>query len=144
MPLFGIEHGAVAALIIASLGSHVREHGLGAVHASSGFCISRNPDTVLAPDAAFVRLERTVRTAGFFEGSPDAAFEVVSPDDLYTDVLEKTTEWLRAGTRTVVIVDPETKSARIHREGGDVDATEAIVIDDVIPGWRLPLAELFA
>lgn len=141
----GSEHSQIAVLIAASLIEHVRRHKLGSVYgADGGFRIARDPDTVLAPDAAFVQVERAVRTTKFFEGPPDAAFEVVSPNDRYTEVQEKTTAWLRAGTRAVVIVDPRTKSARIHREGSAVDATDAIAIDDVIPGWRLPLTELFA
>ena len=141
----GSEHSRISALIIIALGSHVLKHNLGVVHSSEGgFRISRNPDTVLAPDAAFVRADRAVVAKGFVEGPPDAAFEVVSPNDRYTEVQRKASEWLRAGTRVVVIVDPEAKSARIHRPESSVDVTDAIEIEDVIPGWRLPLAELFA
>jgi Uma2 family endonuclease len=141
----GARHSRVAARIIASLLKYVDDHDLGAVYASEGgFKISRNPDTVRAPDAAFVRAERVVDTPGFFEGPPDAAFEVVSPGDTYSEVEEKTAEWLRAGTRAVVIADPRLKTARVHRPGSVTAMDDAIEIDDIVPGWRLPLAELFA
>jgi len=107
------------------------------------FRISRQPDTVRAPDAAFVRSERVTDSAGFFEGPPDAAFEVVSPGDTYTEIEEKTLQWLRAGVRVVVVVDPKTKTARVHRADSVTKVEDVIEIDDVIPGWRLPLAELF-
>jgi Uma2 family endonuclease len=140
----GARHGRVAAEIIASLLMHVKQHKLGAVFASeAGFRISRDPDTVRAPAAAFVRAERLVDTPRFYDGPPDAAFEVVSPNDRYTEIAEKTRDWLLAGVQAVVIVDPGAKSARIERRGGATPVVEVIEIDDVIPGWKLPLAELF-
>ncbi|HEV7764225.1 MAG TPA: Uma2 family endonuclease, partial [Thermoanaerobaculia bacterium] len=74
----GSRHGRVAAQIAGSLIPHVRRNKLGAVYiADAGFRIGRNPDTVRAPDAAFVRAERVIDTPGFFEGPPDVVFEVV-------------------------------------------------------------------
>src|SRR3954447_12082934 len=140
----GARHGRVAAEIVGSLVAHTKRQRTGAIYSSkTGFRISRQPDTVRAPDAAFVRSERVTDTVGFFDGPPDAAFEVVSPGDTYTEIEEKTQSWLRAGTKVVVIVDPRTKSARIHRTGSSSSAEDVIEMDDVIPGWRLPLAELF-
>ena len=141
----GAEHGVIATQIIVSLGAYVKAHALGRVYASeTGFRISRQPDTVRAPDAAFVRADRAVATRGFFEGPPDVAFEVTSPGDTYSEVEEKTLEWLRAGVRVVVIVDPRTSTVRIHRSAGATNVAEVIEIDDVIPGWKLALSEVFA
>ena len=140
----GARHSRVAARILGSLQPFVDFHHLGAVFASEGgFWISHRPDTVRAPDAAFVRAERVVDTVGFFEGPPDAAFEVTSPGDSYSEVEEKTRDWLRAGVRAVIIIDPETRTARVHRATGAMAVADVIDIDDVIPGWRLPLASLF-
>ncbi len=140
----GARHARVAAQIIVSLGAYVKQRQLGAVYASeAGFRISRHPDTVRAPDAAFVRAERVVDTPGFFDGPPDAAFEVISPGDTYSEIEEKTLDWLRAGVRAVVVVDPRTESVRIHRPTGAASVTD-VEIDDVIPGWKLPLSEIFA
>jgi Uma2 family endonuclease len=138
----GARHGRVAAEIVGSLIAHMKRQRTGAVYSSeTGFRISRQPDTVRAPDAAFVRSDRVSDTAGFFDGPPDAAFEVVSTGDTYID--EKTLAWLRAGTKVVIVVDPRTKTARVHRAGSASNAEDVIEIKDVIAGWRLPLAELF-
>ena len=124
--------------------ARVKEQRLGAVYSSeTGFKISRQPDTVRAPDAAFVRSDRVTNAIGFFDGPPDAAFEVISPGDTYTEIEEKTLEWLRAGVRAVVVVDPRTESVRIHRADGATTIDDIVEIDDVIPGWRLPLRDLF-
>jgi Uma2 family endonuclease len=142
--LSGARHGEVASNISASLGRHVRQNRLGRLYiADVGFRLSRNPDTVRAPDVAFVRAERAVSTPGFFEGPPDVVFEVVSPSDSYSEIDEKTLDWLRAGTRVVVIADPRTMSVRVHRSAGAHSVTDFLELDDVIPGWRMPLAEIF-
>ncbi len=78
----GARHGRVAAEIVWSLMAQMKRQRTGAIYClETGFRISRQPDTVRAPDAAFVRSERVTDSAGFFEGPPDAAFEVVSPGD---------------------------------------------------------------
>ncbi|HSY47704.1 MAG TPA: Uma2 family endonuclease [Thermoanaerobaculia bacterium] len=140
----GARHGRVAAEIVGSLIAHMKRNRIGAVYSSeTGFRISRQPDTVRAPDAAFVRSERVTEAAGFFEGPPDAAFEVISPGDTYSEIEEKTRDWLRAGVKAVVVVDPRTRTVRVHRMDGARNVEDIIEIDDVIPGWRLSLAELF-
>jgi Uma2 family endonuclease len=86
----GARHGEVAAQLVASLVTFVNRQHLGKVYSSeSGFKIACDPDTVRAPDAAFVRVDRVVRTSTFFDGAPDAAFEVISPSDSYTEVEER-------------------------------------------------------
>ena len=55
----GVRHGMVIVNVTVPLGHHVKTHGLGAVcGAETGFVLARNPDTVLAPDVAFIRRER--------------------------------------------------------------------------------------
>lgn len=140
----GADHGSAGVEIIASLAAHVKKQRLGKVYTSdTGFRISPYPDTVRSPDVAFVRADRVVATRGYFEGPPDVAFEIVSPNDRYTAIDEKTRDWLRAGVLAVVIVDPAARSARVERRGGGTPVAGVLAIDDIIPGWRLPLAELF-
>jgi Uma2 family endonuclease len=146
----GEEHGVIAAEILVSLGSHVRAQGLGRVHAAeTGFRIGSNPDTVMAPDAAFVSRERIEQAAigrGYRAGAPDLAVEVVSPGDSFVEVEAKVTRWLAAGCRMVVVVNPARRAATVYRSRDDIQLlTEGDVLDggDVVPGWTLPLRELF-
>ena len=114
----GEEHGLVAMNIAFRLASHVRERGLGFVYAAeTGFHIERNPDTVRAPDVAFVTSERRVSRRGFHEIAPDLAVEVVSPGDRATEVDEKVRDWLAAGTRLVWVADPASRTIVPHRAG---------------------------
>jgi len=140
----GVEHGYVAGKIAISLGSFVYGRKLGRVYpADVGFQLGRDPDTVRAPDASFVRAARVTKTSKYFEGAPDVVFEVVSPNDRYSEIEAKTREYLRAGTLAVVIVDPQTRAVRIHRPAGTTDITDAIELPDILAGWKLPLTELF-
>ena len=129
----------------------VEANGLGrAYSASGGFRLETNPDTVLAPDAAFVRQERVEAVGdgdGYFPGAPDLAVEVISPSDRYTEVDEKVAEWLAAGTSMVVVVNPRNRTVRVHRPTTDsVLLTEEDTLDggDVVPGWEMPVADIFA
>ena len=93
MPPSGGPHGNVANEVSWSLTSHVKAHQLGIVFAAeTGFRLSSNPDTVRAPDCAFVSRERIERIGipeGYWPGAPDLAIEVVSPGDSFTEVEEK-------------------------------------------------------
>jgi Uma2 family endonuclease len=143
----GYDHGDIAMNIGAHLKAYVRAHRLGKVFAAeTGFLLSRSPDTVLAPDVSYVHTERLMRPRGrgFFVGHPDLAVEVISPDDLYTDVDEKTQQYLKAGTSAVVIVNPRTGTVQVHRGSNDVRTMpDMLDVDDVVPGWKMPLAEIF-
>lgn len=147
----GSEHGYIALRIASRLERHVEASHLGRVYAAeTGFLITRNPDTVRAPDAAFVsreRVERTGRLMGYWPGAPDLAVEVVSPNDTHTEVTEKALAWLEAGSRMVLVVDPSQRTATVYRSLEDIRILiegDAIEGADVVPGWELPIAELFA
>lgn len=149
LPYNGFEHGAVAAGISAVLGNFVKTRKLGVVLAgATGFVLSRNPDTVRAPDAAFVRTER-IPAGGqnkFFEGSPDLAVEVLSPDDRSSEVNAKIHDWLRTGCAQVWVVDPQNQTVTVYRSRGEsaVFALEdTLAADDLLPGFSLPVAEIF-
>jgi len=89
----GEEHGYLAMEIGRLLGNHIKANRLGRVYAAeTGFKISSDPDTVRAPDAAFVsreRLEEIGPVRGYRPGAPDLAVEVVSPNDTHAEVTGK-------------------------------------------------------
>jgi len=146
----GFEHGRRTARFATSLGPYVLAHGLGEVLAAeTGFLLSRDPDTVRAPDVAFVGRERADavgEVTGYWPGAPDLAVEVISPSDLYTEVEDKVAEWLAHGTRMVLVVNPRRRTVAVHRPGAPVrqlTSDDTIDGEDVVPGWTLPVRELF-
>lgn len=73
--------------------------------------------------------------------------EVISPSDRYAEVAEKVQKWLNARARMVVVVNPRNKTVQVYRTITDVvTLSEADTLDggDVVPGWRLRVAAIFA
>ena len=147
-----LEHliGFYTANIGAELAMFVQSNRLGRAYSpNAGFLLERDPDTVLAPSASFVRQERVEAvgdTDDFFPGAPDFVAEVISPSDRLTDVYDKVGEWLNAGARMVVVVNPRDKTVQVYRSMTEVvTLTEADTLDggDVVHGWRLPIADIF-
>ena len=142
----GEEHGYIEIDISHYLYSFVKANRLGRVYPSdTGFLLSTDPDLVRAPDVAFVRRERVVRTAKYYPGAPDLAVEVVSPGDSYSDVNEKVKMWLEHGTKEVWVVDPRRQTVQVCKQGSDVTLKRGDEIDggDLLPGFRLPLGNIF-
>ena len=150
MPPTGYAHGKYELSIGASLANHVKANRLGdASGGDAGFKLESNPDHVRAPDVAFVRRERVEtlgEVSGFFPGAPDLAIEIISPNDRYSEVEEKVADWLAAGTLAVIVVDPRRRNVKISRSLVDaIVLTEAdtLAVEDVVPGWRMPVRDIF-
>lgn len=146
----GHRHGRLVVNITTPLDQYVRTHHLGAVYAAeTGFQLTSDPDTVRAADVAFIRRERVEAvgdTEGYWPGAPDLAVEVVSPNDLYTEIEDKVLDWLTAGTRMVVIINPRTRTVTVYRSRTQITLlTEQDSLDgaDVVPGWHIAVHELF-
>ena len=143
-------HGTSAMRIGAPLAIYVIENGLGEVCAAeTGFRIGSNPDHVLAPDVAFVsreRLEDIGEIGSFFPGAPDLVVEVISPNDRFIQVTEKVRDWIEAGTRMVFVVNSRRRNVIVHRpEEEPITLTEEDTLDggDVVPGWEMPVKDIF-
>jgi Uma2 family endonuclease len=146
----GHNHGKIAARLSGALLQHAEANDLGEVYAAeTGFKLKSDPDTVRAPDAAFVRRERAEQVGdaqGYFPGAPDLAAEVVSPGDKVGEVEEKVEEWLDAGASLVWIVSPKLRTVTVYRSRSDVTTlTEKDMLDGerIVPGFRYPVARLF-
>ena len=144
----GFEHGRITAKLARLIGAFVEERKLGiVVAAETGFLIRRNPDSVLAPDVAFVQASRYVPTQRFFEGAPDLAIEVMSPSDTWSEVSAKVEMWLEAGCRSCWVVDPKSKTTTIFHGGDDVHRARSgqTVQDDlVLPGLSIDVDGIFS
>ena len=144
----GKTHGTAGSRFDRRLGAFVEERGLGEVMIETGFVLATDPDTVRAPDVSFVREERMYvdTSPGYFPFEPDLAIEVVSPNDRYTEVAEKVAEYLAAGTRLVVVVDPRARTITKYPARGEttrLDVGDTLTLDDVIPGFECAVSDIF-
>ena len=144
----GYQHGDVAMRLGAAIHAYVEAHDLGRVFAAeTGFTLARKPDTVRAPDVAFISNVRLPDPPprGFAEMSPDLAVEVLSPDDRAGEVLENVADWLKAGTRLVWVVDPLRVIARVYRADGSeslLGETDVLQGEEVLPGFTCAVSDV--
>jgi Uma2 family endonuclease len=146
----GSMHGYVTGEIAARLGEHVHDNRLGRLFAAeTGFRLASDPDTVLAPDASFIRQER-IAVIGipdeFFPEAPALVVEVVSPYDTAQEVDEKMRLWLGAGVELGWVVYPRRRTVTIYRSLSDIRVlTESEMLDGgtVVPGFNCRVGDLF-
>src|SRR5260221_4292405 len=144
------DHGDIVGALHAELGYYIRSHHLGKIYgAETGFLIARNPDTVRAPDLAFIQSARLAPEASAPNWNPiipDLVAEVVSSRDRATEVEEKVQMWLDAGVRLIWVAYPGRREIVAHRPGqpprilATGDMLEGL---DVVPDFAYPVAGIF-
>jgi Uma2 family endonuclease len=145
----GSEHGMIVAEVAGILRDFVKPRGLGVVlGAETGFRVSTEPDTVLAPDVAFLQAARVASglPKGYFPGAPDLAVEVLSPNDRFSEVIAKVQNWLGAGCKCVWVVDPKTQAVAIYgagHTGAILGASDTLTGGELLPGFSTPVAGIF-
>lgn len=91
------------------------------------------------------RLPQT--TENYAEIVPDLIFEVKSKTDSVTKLREKIQQFLTYGTQVGILVDPRSRTMEVDRSNtekvvlGDGDVLQ---VPEVLPGWELPVAEVWA
>ena len=147
----GFEHGLAAGAMAAIVGAFVRSEKLGWITgAETGFRLRRSPDTVRAPDFAFVargRIPPEMDRVRYLDLAPDLVVEVVSPSDGAADVNAKVLLYLDTGVRLVWVVYPGSRTVEVHRPDHAsylLRSEDQLSGEDVLPGFTTPVRELFA
>lgn len=145
----GLESDEVAAEIVAQLRNWVRPRKLGRVIASSGGFRLPNADRdIRTPDASFIRAEKLPRpTEDYIDLVPDLIFEVKSQSDKLLKLREKIQDFLELGTLVGVLVDPRSRTMEVYRfmrEKIVLKDGDFLEVAEILPGWKLPVAEVWA
>jgi len=144
-------HGRQVSLITYYLVDHVKRQGGGEVVGDVGFVLnlSYDPERVRGADVAFISTERLPGgklPEKFFPGAPDLVVEVLSPSNTSIEIHQKVRDFLEAGARLVWVLARQARSATVYRADGTARLLrENDVLDgeNVLPGLRIPLEELF-
>lgn len=152
MPPTGDRHNRTSARLFGAVYGFVTSRGLGEVYPQeSGFLLSASgePDTVLAPDLAFVRAEHVPRPTidGFPRIAPDMVAEVISPSQTLPQLRQKAETWLAYGVRQVWILVPETRTVEVWSAAGPpaiLDENDTLAGEDALSGFTVAVADLFA
>ena len=144
----GCRHGDAVLGLGSLLRRHVQRHNLGRVFTEVGFTLRLDPDTVRAPDVAFVRRDRlpTPLPRGYWQGPPDLAVEVRSPNDRPRDIAVKIDEYLGCGVRIALVVDPDRRLVTLHRPGAPalkLTSRDTLDLSDIVAGFHLTVSEIF-
>ena len=150
----GPDHGSLAIEIGARLHAHVKQHRIaGRVYGEAGYVLGlrRDPKRLRAPDVSFLSAESLQRhggkpARGFFRCAPDLAVEVESAERPMA-LQQRIQDYLDADTPLVWVIHSETNSATVYHPDGSarlLRESDALDGEDVLPGLKIPLSELFA
>lgn len=128
---------------------YLLDHPIGHAFASDGgFILFPDRDTVRAPDFAFIQRDRLPKVpASFIPMPPDLAGEILSPTDRLSEALAKAAMCLEAGVPLVWLIDPRKRTATVFRQNElpeTIGEDGVLTGDEILPGFALPLATLFA
>jgi Uma2 family endonuclease len=145
----GARHGRVVARVTRALVDFVDARRLGMVLAGDvGFVVRRDPDTVRAPDVAFLSAARLPEPppAEFVSGAPDLAIEILSPSDRWSAVDEKAAEFVAAGALAVWAIDPGQEKAKIYTSAGSrsLSRTDALSCPELLGAFELRLLDVWS
>ena len=144
----GDPHGMVVPLITMALGFYAASNDYGEIRAGEpGYFLEREPDTVRAPDVAWIAPGRIIPgTRGYPELSPDLAVEVKSPGNSYAELAAKAGMWLSYGSREVWVADPERVTITVYRpyrEPVTLGEDDTLEGGELLPGFATPVWKLF-
>ena len=148
--MMGIEEQVIDSQLLAWLAPFVRDRGLGWTVAEGKFALpkvgnNRIPDLAYVSYATWPKSKRRPKGA-LWALAPDLAVEVISPTDVGNDVMDKMKEYFAAGCKAVWIIWPSLEQVHVYSSPKSIrifSQTDTLEGDPVIPGFRLPLIELF-
>lgn len=146
----GYEESFLAMWLGTAINNFVLAHNLGMVNGEQGmFDLPGGP--VRGPDVSFTAWQSTPgrqRPRDAFPNlAPDLVVEVLSPSNTAAEMTRKRREYFRAGVRLVWEINPRTRTVTEYTAddaGTPLPATGALDGGPVLPGFRVPLADLFA
>lgn len=146
----GMEHGEIGSFLGGSLSLYVRSNKLGVI-CDSSTAFTMKTGNKRSPDVSFIAKERLQGVKrlprGYFQGSPDLAVEILSPRNTVEEIHDKIVEYFENGTRLVWVINPQEYYVLVyHAPSPDIFLKVGDRLDgeDVVPGFSLPVAELFA
>ena len=142
------EHSGISINIGTAFNIYSRQRDFGQAGVEAGYILLSGPDTVRGPDVYFRLVPRNTRrqSVGFLAGAPDIAVEVVSPSNTAAEMERKVAEYLAAGSQRVWVAYPVSRSVIVHRADGTTvtySGDDVITDEELLPGFSLPIAEIF-
>jgi Uma2 family endonuclease len=145
----GATHGHLQNCIGTALGVQGEQKGLGRAYGEVAIVLERKPDHIVGADNAFIAsrsLPARESPEGYLETIPELVVEIRSKNDTAKEIATKVSDYIKAGVLVVWVADSEVACVMEHRPNNQPKVyhkTDSLACDDIIPGFRLTLAELF-
>ena len=116
----------------------------------SGVVTEHDPDTVRGADVCYYSYDRLPRgplPKGYVDVVPELVFEVRSPSDRWSEILQKVSEYLRAGVTAVCVLDQQTETAHVYYQNEQPQkhtAEQELTFPNILPGFCVRVGQLFA
>lgn len=145
-------HSETLTLIVFALQSWLRNqprpHGK-VLCGEAGVRLRRDPELTVGIDAVYIGPElarQNLAGTTIVDGVPVLAIEILSPSDKQEEVEEKIDDYLGAGVLQVWEVNPRRRTVTVYRPDQEpqfFNVKQDLVADPELPGFRVPLSELF-
>ena len=146
----GPRHGQMCGNAVWIFQDFVKRHDVGHVLCNdSGVVTEHDPDTVRGMDVSFYsysRLPKGPLPARYVDVVPELVVEVRSPDDRWSRILKKVSEYLEAGVTAVCVLDPKTETARVYSAEDTeqiLTADQDLLFPNILPGFAVPVRRFF-
>ena len=150
MPLTDTRHGQVCAQATYLLMRFLEDHDLGRVIGNdAGVITTRGPDSVRGPDVAFfsyARIPKGPIPQGYQAVAPELVIEVRSPSDRWPKVHAKVADYLNAGVRIVVVLQPDSQTGHVFPDDAPprkLSAEEDLTLPGVLAGFAVRVGKFF-
>jgi Uma2 family endonuclease len=146
----GGKHGVVAMRLSRVLANYIEDSDLGLTFAAeTGFRLEQDPDTVLAPDFAFVSKDRisTLPDDGYVRVAPDLVVEVISPSQSDKEMRLKAELWISLGVKRVWLVQPKKRTVELFEKTDEhvlLRENDELTGGELLPGFRVRVSEIFS
>jgi len=142
-------HGEIVVNVVVLLREYARRHpGWSVSAADPGTKLRAQPDTLRGPDVAIVRSERVPRgrgSAGWLDGAPDVAVEIMGDDQTPAQLAKKALEYLAAGAKQVWVVDGAAASVIVYTPPDHLAVLgkgETLSGGEALPGFSCTVDEI--
>lgn len=143
------DHVAAQVKILTQLCMQGEYRDFGVARGEIGIILWRNPDRFVVPDAAFTvkpKLPLRLTREGYHETIPDLIVEVRSKNDKQAEIDSKIADYLTAGVRLIWVPDPRSRTVTSYRPDQPsqvLTESDTLTCDDIIPGFRMPVSDVF-
>lgn len=151
LPHMGVAEALLASSLANRLGEHVRKLALGWVACEVLYWFSddlpqRRPDVSFVPYSKWPK-SKPIPPGAAWSVKPDLAVDVIGPSESMLEALDKMREYFAAGIARVWLILSDAGEIYVYTSPKDVHVLlrdDVLEANDIIPGFRLPLVELFS